>query len=371
MKHILFFILTSLTLNLLAQAPTEPAYVLKGHTNDVDGLSTSVLGYIATSGFDEKINVYRADSPYALIKVLGGHMGPINVVSFSRNGKLLASGGEDRLILMWDSAWRNTRRFEAHKDKINCLIFDNYGRYLFSGSDDRTMIVWDVVTGKSVKTINNNVPVTSIAPTNNFKYVYVSDAGPKIKLYDMMVGKIVKTLDGHTDIVNDIALSRNGKYLLSGSNDKTARLWDISTGKQVRIFPVDCWKVTTVAFSDDSKYAITGCNDGSVKIWEVASGKLVDSYELPGSIVRNVSFGKNNGELLAAYMLRNSDHYGLRIYYTSLGKSEMQPETEQGGTVPGNGGRKTNSNLKPNPTPAQRNNPAQKPVRNTTPKPTR
>lgn len=329
MKHVLFLIATSLCLNVFAQAPAAQPIVLKGHSNDVDGLSLSAQGFIATGGFDNKINIYKADSPYALFKTLGGHMGPVNVVSFNKNGKLMATGSEERLILLWDSLWRNTRKFEAHKDRINCLVFDNYGRYLFSGSDDKTMIVWDVTTGKIVKTITNTQAVTAIAPTSNFKFVYVAGAEPKIKLYDMMLGQVSKTLDGHTDVVNDIALSRSGKYLLSGSNDKTARLWNVATGKQIRIFPVDCWKVTSVAFSDDSRYAVTGCNDGSIKIWEVETGKLVTNYEFSGNIVRNVQFGKTNNEVLATFMLRNSEDYGLRIYKTPIAQTDINIKTPE------------------------------------------
>ncbi|MES2689308.1 MAG: hypothetical protein V4658_02830, partial [Bacteroidota bacterium] len=101
MKHVLFSIAIGLCLNLFAQAPVAPPLVLKGHSNDVDGLSVSAQGYIATGGFDNKINIYKADSPYALFKTLGGHMGPVNAVSFNKTGKLLATGSEERLILLW------------------------------------------------------------------------------------------------------------------------------------------------------------------------------------------------------------------------------------------------------------------------------
>jgi WD40 repeat protein len=330
MKHVLFSVVFALALNVLAQQSLNEPIVLKGHGNDVDGLSVSPLGYIATGGYDNKISVYSADSPYASFKTLTGHMGPVNVVAFSRNGKLLATGSEDRMIILW----RNSRKFEAHKDKINCLIFDNYGRYLFSGSDDRNMMVWDLKTGTNVKTIDNGLPVTAIAPTGNFKIVYVADAGPKIKMYDMMSGKVAKTLDGHTDAVNDIAISGNGRYMISGSNDKTARVWDLGTGKQLRILPVDCWKVTSVAFSSDSRYAVTGCNDGSIKVWEVENGKLVDSYRLESSIVRNVQFGKTSAQILATFMLRGSENYGLRIYQTSIvqGDAPKTPSAPSGNT---------------------------------------
>lgn len=308
----------------LASAQNTPAVILPGHTNDVDAVSYSSLGYIASGSFDYKINIYAADSPFTRLRTLTGHVGPVNTLRFSKNGKLLASSGEDHVVLVWDSAWRNSRRLEGHKDKVTCLAFDGYGRYLYSGSDDKNVIVWDMTTGKQVKTIVHTTGVVAIAPTSDFKYVYIAGSEPKIKLYDFLTGKVAKSLDGHTDAVNDIKISPNGKYLLSGSNDKTARVWSLTTGKQVRILPVECWKVTTVAFSADSRYAITACNDGSVKVWEIETGKLISSTENVGSLARCVSFGKDNTIVLLASMLRNSTDYGLKILPSGI-KPEVAP----------------------------------------------
>ena len=134
----------------------------------------------------------------------------------------------------------------------------------------------------------------------------------------MLSGKVLKTLDGHTDVVNDIAITSDGKYMVSGSNDKTARIWDLSTGKQIRILPVDCWKVTTISISNDNSYVTTGCNDGSVKVWELKTGKLINHIDFTGNIARNVMFGKTNQYVFGAFMLRNNTDFGLRVYKSKI-----------------------------------------------------
>ncbi len=361
MKNILIIITTLITSPLFAQSPTEPTAILKGHTNDVDAVALSKLGYIATGSFDQNINIYNADSPYLLLKTLSGaHMGPVNVLQFSSSGKILASGSEDRVIVLWDSVFREKMRFEGHKDKVNSLIFDIRDRYLYSGSDDKTIKVWNLKTGKPVKTINNGNAVYAIAPTKNIQHIYVAGAEPKIKMYHMLSNKVVKTLDGHTDAVNDIELSNDGKWLVSGSNDKTARIWSVATGKQVRILPVDCWKVTTVDISKDSKYVTTGCNDGSIKIWELETGKLLNSIDFSGSIARNVTFGKTNQQILATFMLRNSDDFGLRIYDTKISLTPINVSSKDGVNP-------TDSSIKRTVTP-QRNQQLQKKRPTTAPK---
>ncbi|MBP9185658.1 MAG: WD40 repeat domain-containing protein [Bacteroidia bacterium] len=340
MKYILTIITTLIIFPLLAQSQNEPITILKGHTNDVDAVAISKLGFIATGSFDQNINIYNADSPFTRIKTItGGHMGPVNVLEFSSNGKILASGSEDRVIVLWDSIFREKTRLEGHKDKVNCLIFDIRDRYLYSGSDDKTIMVWNLKTGKAVKTINNGNAVNAIAPTKNIQHLYVAGAEPKIKIYHMLSNKVIKTLDGHTDAVNDIELSNDGKWLVSGSNDKTARIWSVATGKQVRILPVDCWKVTTVNISKDSKYVTTGCNDGSIKVWELETGKLLHSIDFSGSIARNVMFGKTSQQILAAFMLRNNDDYGLRVYDSKITLTPINVSS-------GNGVNPTDSSIK-------------------------
>jgi WD40 repeat protein len=312
-----------LTLSLFAQDPTKPKAFLTGHSNDVDVVARSSQGIIATGSSDFKINLYKIDSPYALIKTFGGHLGPITALAFSKNGKMMASGGEDRLIQLWDSTMRTAARLEMHKDRVNFLIFDNTGRYLYSGSDDKTMLIWDTKTGKVIKTITNTQPISAIAPTSDIKLIYLAGTEPKIKLMNVMTGQVAKTLDGHTDAVNDIAITPDGKTMISGSNDKTARVWNLVTGKQLRILPVDCWKVLTVSISDDGKYATTGCNDGSIKIWDLETGKLLNSIYMPGAIARNVIFGKNVQEVLAAFMLSEGTDYGLRIYDSKINNTPI------------------------------------------------
>ena len=85
-----------------------------------------------------------------------GHYGCVNAVEFSRlGGDFLASGGDDRRVLLWrvDEALSTQsvqpRHMVAeHHSNIFCLAFDNHDRTLLSGGNDEQVIVHDVVTGK-------------------------------------------------------------------------------------------------------------------------------------------------------------------------------------------------------------------------------
>ena len=85
-----------------------------------------------------------------------GHYGCVNAVEFSRRGgDFLASGGDDRRILLWrvDEALARIDvkprvMVAEHHSNIFCLAFDNGDKTILSGGNDEQVIVHDVETGK-------------------------------------------------------------------------------------------------------------------------------------------------------------------------------------------------------------------------------
>jgi WD40 repeat protein len=64
---------------------------------------------------------------------------------FSPDGKLIATGGADRLIRLWEVETGNLiKTFREHKMSITALKFSPDGRYIASSSLDRTIRLWRV-----------------------------------------------------------------------------------------------------------------------------------------------------------------------------------------------------------------------------------
>eukprot|EP01012_Entosiphon_sulcatum_P052406 TRINITY_DN72030_c0_g1_i1.p2 TRINITY_DN72030_c0_g1~~TRINITY_DN72030_c0_g1_i1.p2 ORF type:complete len:320 (-),score=72.86 TRINITY_DN72030_c0_g1_i1:139-1098(-) len=80
-------------------------------------------------------------------------------------------------------------------------------------------------------------------------------------------GQPRRSLEGHTNFVQDVAISSDGQFVLSGSWDCTLRLWDLSTGQSTRRFVGHEKDVMSVAFSADNRQIVSGSRDHKLKVW--------------------------------------------------------------------------------------------------------
>ncbi|MFN4259041.1 MAG: hypothetical protein ACK4RK_07060 [Gemmataceae bacterium] len=172
---------------------------------------------LATGGWDGVIRVWNVTTG-ELQGTLHGHKGDVYSVAFSPDGKTLASGGKDRRIRFWDVRKEqeipSPSFLNEHTGSVMSLAFAQDGRMLVSGSDDRTIRVWQVASG-------SYVPL-------------------EIQMHQVL----------------SVAASADGTVLASGGRDGAARLWDAITGRQRHYIGSFSSFVSMVSFTPDGKYLI-------------------------------------------------------------------------------------------------------------------
>jgi len=90
----------------------------------------------------------------AEVSLLSGHHNFVNAVSFSRDGRTLASGSFDSTIKLWDLATgRELRTLTGHTGPIAALELTGDGRFVISGSDDGSARLWNAQTGALLATL--------------------------------------------------------------------------------------------------------------------------------------------------------------------------------------------------------------------------
>ena len=82
---------------------------------------------------------------------LNGHSNPIYSVTFSANGRYLATGSEDNTAKIWDvESGKEVIQMKGHMSAVYCVTFNPSGKYLATGSGDNTVKIWDFKSGKEL-----------------------------------------------------------------------------------------------------------------------------------------------------------------------------------------------------------------------------
>ncbi|MEV8528980.1 serine/threonine-protein kinase [Streptomyces sp. NPDC052000] len=227
---------------------------------------------------------------------LSGHTNEVHSVTFSPDGRTLATGSNDGTARLWDVATGTSATTLADPDHAGVQVaFSPIGKTLATGSN--TARLWDVATGRTIDTLTGHTNlVYGVAFSSDGKTVGIGYSDNTARLWNVVTGKAT-TLTGHTDTVYSVAFSPDGKTLATGSADQTARLWSVATGQITKTFGGHTSGVTSVAFSLDGRTFSTGSNDGTVKLWNVDTGTIGTMLTGHTGSVFSVAFSPNGKSL--------------------------------------------------------------------------
>ncbi|KAI5966316.1 TUP1 [Candida pseudojiufengensis] len=209
----------------------------------------------------------------------------IRSVCFSPDGKLLATGAEDKLIRIWDlTTKRIIKVLRGHEQDIYSLDFFPDGDRLVSGSGDRSVRIWSLRSSQCTLTLSIEDGVTTVAVSPDGKLIAAGSLDRTVRVWDSTTGFLVERLDsgnesgnGHEDSVYSVAFSNNGHQIASGSLDRTVKLWNLE-GKSDKNSSCEATYighkdfVLSVCCTPNNEYILSGSKDRGVIFWDQASG---------------------------------------------------------------------------------------------------
>ncbi|NEN96174.1 MAG: TIR domain-containing protein, partial [Moorea sp. SIO3I7] len=257
---------------------TQELNRLEGHLESVNSISFSPDGKILASASDDHtIVLWNQDG--SKLNTLRGHKRRVRGITFSPDGKLLASASADKTVKLWDSDGKLLETVEAHDSHVNHVSFSPNGQMFASASRDGTVKLWHFTRGKQQGTENEEQFSSSPVCCSELK---VSDLCKK----------------AHDDWVNYVSFSPDGKILATSSNDKTIKLWNVKECSLLKSLEGHEDYVTSVSFSPDGQMLASTSLDKTVRLWNVTQGKFLTSLK-HNHLVKTVSFSPD-GKMLAS-----------------------------------------------------------------------
>lgn len=226
--------------------------------------------------------------------VQSGHYAAVTAVCYSPDGKLIATGSNDKSIILWRSTdGKQIKSFRGSGSAISQLTFSTGGTKLLSLNIAGEWIAWDVESGKILQKLKPEKDVFTCAsfdPSGELVVtgsrqsgISVWNTGSGQKIMDLKPFPEDNPMQNQFDypVTKTISYSKDGKYILAGTGNYTAIMFDAGTGKEIKKFKKTastCTSCETEAvFSPDGKYILTAYAD-SIKMFDTASGKLVRQF---------------------------------------------------------------------------------------------
>jgi WD40 repeat protein len=169
-----------------------------------------------------------------------GPIVPVTALAFSPDGKTLAAGGYQE-VLLWDLAGAKLAQRIAAGGQVGAVVFLKDGKTLVVGEGtpgaSGAVRLVDLQSGK--ETFRSDLPkdvVCSLALSPDGKLLAASGAYRPAHVWNVDQKKVAATLEGHGDWVLHVSFSPDGKFLTTSGADSAAQVWNVADWKSVATF---------------------------------------------------------------------------------------------------------------------------------------
>jgi WD40 repeat protein len=260
----------------------------------IHGLGMTPAGtHVLTAADDKTVKLWNTANG-ANERAFAGAEGAVNAVTVSKNGILVATGGADKAVRVYNFADGKLLGQFTAPAAVHGLAFSPNNLTLAAACDDKSLVAWNVSYtagqpvpadfGKVVQTYAHGAGATDVVFAPDSAHLYSGSLDKSVKEWKFASDAPVKNF-AHPNYVDAVAFNPAGTLLATGCHDGIVRIWDVPKAavlKQINAH-IGAMNVPAavycVAWSPDGKQLVSGSLDRSLKLWDATSGAMVREFK--------------------------------------------------------------------------------------------
>jgi WD40 repeat protein/serine/threonine protein kinase len=187
---------------------------------------------VAVGDRDGTVTFWDLKNSSAPVQMFEGHEGPVQAIAVTSSGEMVASGGADRVIRLWDAvALSHARTYRGHQTGVTALAFSGDGRMLASAAVDGRIRIWLTQSSRTYRTLRGHqarVSAVAFAPSAGSPLLASASQDGTVRVWDVRRWRTVKTFTPHAGEVRSLSFSPDGRRLASAGTDGVVRIWDMT-----------------------------------------------------------------------------------------------------------------------------------------------
>ena len=248
----------------------------------------TVLAATGTPGLSGRALEF-APGDASVLREFGGHNDILYAAEWSPDGKIVATAGYDRKIILHNAdTGEKIRELTGHNGAIFDLCFHPNGSLLASASADATIKIWNVESGERFDTLSQ----------------------PQAEQYA-------------------VAFSKDGKFIFGAGADSRIRKWQLASLNAPQINPLIISRfahegsISKLEISGDGRFLVTAADNGSIKIWESDAVVEQMAQSLQSDYVSSIVVDDTTGTVLIATSSGHQKTISLPTAIVPSGISEL------------------------------------------------
>ncbi|ORX60478.1 WD40 repeat-like protein [Hesseltinella vesiculosa] len=254
----------------------------------------------------------------------------ITTLAIKPNGDHIVSASRSLTLRVWDRVTGQCVRTmsKAHEAPIIVMAMDPTSTLVATGGADGTVKVWDIDKGYCTHHLRGHAGVISAVKFLQYRKKWYLASGADdcvVRVWDLQTRKSVAVLKSHTSVIRGLDFSSDGKTLISGSRDRVVNVWEWQQQKLKATYPI-FETLEVVGFvnqqADFSQYDMTpksdvfftGGDKGSIRLWDVSTGKMIKEqpHELNSKhTISDVLYSPHAQQLIAITNDQNILYYSI------------------------------------------------------------